>query len=293
MTTAPALSYAPLTATLGHVGALDDDFAAALEPLEPGWFPATALLAPGSTELAEGLVRSIARYPRAERRVSGSLFINAYSWYLPAAAIAAYLAERRVPDLSMENVALRYRTYTWHEDGESGEGERIDVRLLSGRFAALPDDPDAGHPDAHILPDAAALRDWLRTGLEAHLGPLFEAVAAQTCLGRRAQWNLAADSLALRFLDAGRQLGDAARGQAEGLALVKAAGSPLRNPKTGYVTVAAGGYCETFRARGGCCLYYRVDPGENCTTCVLRAAAERDQRLRDYLVRKHDIEVLA
>ena len=129
--------------------------------------------------------------------------------------------------------------------------------------------------------------------LEAHLGPLFDAVAAQTSLGRRAQWSLAADALALRFLDAGRQLGDAARGQAEGLALVKAAGSPLRNPKTGYVTVAAGDHWETFRARGGCCLYYRLDPGENCTTCVLRPAAEREQRLRDYLARKHRFEVTA
>lgn len=293
MTTAHAPSLAPLAATLGRVGALDDDLAAALEPPGPGWFPAAALLAPGSPELAEGLARSVARYPGAERRVSGSLFINAYSWYLPAAAVAAYLAERRAPDLSIEHVALRYRTYTWHEGGESGEGERIDVRFLGGRFAALPDDPAAGHPDAQILPDAGALRDWLRARLEAHLGPLFDAVAAQTRLGRRAQWSLAADAIALRFLHAGELLGDAERGQAEGLALVRAAGSPLRNPATGYFTLEVGGHCETFRARGGCCLYYRVEPGENCATCVLRPEAERDQRLRDYLARKHGVEVHA
>lgn len=46
-------------------------------------------------------------------------------------------------------------------------------------------------------------------------------------------------------------------------------------------------------ARGGCCLYYRLDPGENCSTWVLRPAAERDQRLRDYLARKHSLEVTA
>lgn len=281
----------PLRDTLARVGALDSYLGAELGPLEAGWFPATALLTPGSPALAEGLTRIVARYPGAERRVAGAFFIGEYAWSVPAAAVAAFLAEGRVPDLAPESIALRYRTYTWEEDGESGEGERIDVRFLSGRFAALPDDPAADRDDANLLPDVDALRSWLREGLEAHLAPLIAAVEAETRLGRRAQWNLAADGLAAIFLHAGKLLGDQARGQAEGLACVKAAGSPFHNRDTGYLSVEVGGHCETFRAHGGCCLYYRVHPGENCSTCVLRPPAERVQRLRDYVARKHNLEV--
>lgn len=289
--TMPALpTDHPLSATLRRCSERDSSLNAELGACEPGWFPASTLVAQGSPELAEGLTRVVAQHPGAERRVAGSFFAGEYAWWVPAAAVAAYLAERRVPDLSLDNVALRYRTYTWTEDGESGEAERIDVRLISGRFAALPDDPAAAHPDALILPDLDALRTWLRERVEARLAPVIDAVADQTRLGRRAQWNLAADALAALFLSVGTGLGDAARGQAEGLACVKAAGSPLRNRDTGYLTVTLGEHCETVRARGGCCLYYRVHPGENCTTCVLRPRDERVQKLREYVARKHGIE---
>lgn len=277
----------PLAATLARVSALDQLLGADLGPLEPGWFPATRLHDPASPELAEALARAVARYPAPERRVMGSFFANEYAWYVPAAAVAAFLAEGRAPDLSPEHVALRFGRYTWSAGGASGEAERLDVRFLGGRFATLPGDPEAGHEDAVVLPDAAALRAWLRSGLEAHLAPLFVAVTAWSGLGARAQWNLAADSLAAVFLEAGRRLGDEARGQAEGLACVRADGSRFRNAGTGYVTVEAGGHCETFRTRGGCCLFYRIEPGNKCAACVLRPAAERLERLRAYLARKH------
>jgi len=274
-------SPAPLAATLGRASALDPLFAADLGPLEASWFPAARLHDSGAPELAEALARSVVRYPRAERRVMGSFFANQYAWYVPAAAVVAFLAESRVPDLAPQHVALRF------SGAAGGQAERIDARFLSGRFAVLPGDPAAVHLDAVVVPDADALRGWLRSGLESHLAPLVAAVARRTGLGARAQWCIAADALAALFLEAGRRLGDGARGQAEGLALVRAAGSPLHNRGTGYVTVEACGHCETFCARGGCCLFYRVEPGNNCATCALRPAAERDERLRAYLAQKH------
>lgn len=277
----------PLAATLARTTALAPLFAADRGPLEAGWFPASRLLDRSAPELAAALAHSVARYPGAERRVSAAFFANAYAYYLAAAAVAAYLAEGRAPDLAPANVALRLGTYTWSDGEASGEAERLAVRLLGGRFAALPDDPAAGHPDALVLPDSCALRAWLRAGLEAHLAPLFTAVTARTGLGARAQWSLAADALAALFLAAGRCLGDEARAQAEGLALIQAPGSPLHNPRTSYVTVEAAGCCETFVARGGCCLFYRLAPGGNCATCVLRPAAERDERLRAYVAAKY------
>jgi hypothetical protein len=282
-----------LAATLARATAHDDYLSGEVGPLEDGWQPAAALLDPVSPLLDEGLRRVVRDHPGAERRVAGSFFIGDYAWYIASGAVAAFLAERRVPDLAPQNIALRYSTFRWEEDGESGEATRIDVRFLSERFAALPDDSAAGSPGVLLLPDGAALREWLRTALEAHIEPLTAVVTDRTRLGRRAQWNLVADAVAAVFLHAGRHVGSERSAVEDGLAVVKAAGSPLRNANTGYITVEAAGHCETFRTRGGCCLFYRVKPGEHCSTCLLRPESERRERLHDYLAKKHAMEVLA
>ncbi len=291
MSTSTALS--PLAATIARAAALDQFLTAEVGPLEAEWFRADALAHAESAVLEEGLARIAAHYPGAERRVAGAFLVGEYAWYLSAAAITAYLAEQRVPDLAPDNIGLRYTTFTWEDHGEVGEGERFDVRFLGGRFAALATDPAANHPDAIVLPHAAALRNWLRVRLEQHLAPVIEAVAARTRLGKRAQWNLAADSCAAVFLHAGQHLGAEERGCAEGLAFVKAAGSPLRNHGTGYVTLACHGHCQTFRTRGGCCLYYRIEPGNNCSTCMLRSTEDRNQRLLDTMAHTYAQEVPA
>lgn len=281
---------APLFDTLARLHALDADLlGAAPGPLEAGWFRADALLGAGAPELREGLARQAARYPGMERRTAGSFFVNAYAWYVFAGAVGAFLAEQRVPDLDPANLALRFRSYTWEADGEMGVAERIDARFLSGRCAVLPDDSMAGLPEVTVLPDSPALREWLRAGLEAHMAPLIDRVHAATRFGRRAQWSLVADAVAGVTLNTGKLLGDPARAQAEGLALVRAPGSPLCSPLTGYVTLECAEHSDTFRTRGGCCRYYTVDDGEKCTLCVLRPPEERDQRLRDYMARRHAV----
>jgi hypothetical protein len=273
----------PLAETIARVTVLDDYLYTDVGDLEAGWVRADELMRADAPHLDQGLALSVARYPGAEQRVAGAFFIGHYVWYLTAAAIGSYLAERRVPDLARTNVALRYGMFAWEEDGESGESERIDVRFLSGRFAALPDDPAADHPDALIMPDEAALREWLRLTIEAHIEPLVEAIAACTRLGRRAQWNLAADSCASLFSYAGQHLQAAERARAEGLTFIKAPGSPMRASHTSFTTLEWNGHQDTFVERGGCCLYYRVAEGHNCLTCPLQPEEARKQRLLTYM----------
>ena len=146
----------------------------------------------------------------------------------------------------------------------------------------------AQHPDAVIVPDVNALRDWLRTSLEAQLTPLIEGINASTRLGRHAQWCLVADSCASLFLHGGTVIKDEAHGLAEGRAFIKAAGSPMKNPKTDYVSLQYLEHRDTFLTRGGCCRYYTfAEDGEKCSTCVLRNPEERDQLLLDYMSRKY------
>lgn len=284
----PSPGAHPLADTLLRVARRNENHAAILGPLEDGWILARDFMRKESAALIQALAHQAINDPHMDARTRGSYLIGEYGWYVPAAAINAYLAEHRVPDLSPDNVALRLMTYTWHAGDASGQAERIDVRFLSGRFAALPDDPDANHSDAVILPDTNALREWLRSALEAHVTPLIESIYSATRLGHHAQWCLVADACALLFLYQGQALKDEARAKAEGLAFVKATNSPMKNPGTDYISLQYLEHDETFRARGGCCRYYTVaEDNIKCSTCVLWKPEERNQRLLDYMTRKY------
>lgn len=277
----------PLAVTLARIPVSTWQPTADIGTLEAGWFRATEMCE-NEARLDEALALQAADHPNMEARTRASYLIGFYSWYLPAAAITALLAERRVPDLSPENVALQLSTIQWQDGEYSGESQRLDVRFLSGRFAALPDDPDANHPDALILPNETALREWLRNTIEAHFTPMIEQLFAKTRLGRQAQWNLVADACAALFLGSGELVSDQPHGEAQGLAFVKAPGSHMENPKTGYFTLEYEGHCETYRARGGCCRYYTVaEDAEKCSTCVLVKPEERDQRLLAYMAQRY------
>lgn len=279
----------PLAAALSAATTVDIEAHADIGVVEEGWLKAAAFCDPQSTVLDQALARQAKNYPHMDARTRGAYFIGEYSWYAPLAAIAAYLVTARVPDFAPDNVALRVRNYIWHAGEHSGESQRLDVRYLSGRFACLPDDPAADHPDARVLPNADALRESLRTTLEAHLAPLIERVYAQTKLSRHAQWMLVADACAALFLHIGQALGDEAHAKAEGIAFVKAPGSPMSGGKTSYISLQFLDYCESFRVRGGCCRYYTVSETDKdyCPTCVLRKPEDRNQRLLDYMATKY------
>jgi hypothetical protein len=288
----------PLAVSLERIRVRDENCIVDIGSVEDGWIPVEELLHASSPTISTLLARQTMYHPNLERLSQGSLLINKYSWDVFGSAISMYLAESRVPDLSPQNMAVRFVTYTWYEGGESGQADRVEVRFLSPRFAALPNDPDAGHPDAMVMPNSDALREWLRTSLEAHMQHIIEAVHAQTRLSRGAQWNLVADSCAALFLYVGKALSDEERGKTQGWAFIKADCSRMRTAKTEYITLTYTDnnnvdHCETFRARGGCCRYYTVsDDAEKCSTCVLLTPEERNARLLAYLSKKHAQESL-
>jgi ferric iron reductase protein FhuF len=266
----------PLATTLARVGALDHYLRAErIDGLGDGWWSATELVASDGEKLDAALHHTLKSYPTApdDRHIAASFFLGWYTWAMPAAATASYLLEGRVPDLDPANIALRF--IEAGDDEESSFG----IAFLSDRMAVLPDDAAAGASNVIVLGDRAELREWLRQSLEAHMTPLIEAIYARTRFGRRAQWNLVADNCASLFLLVGEKTDALDAACAEGLTFVGAPGSPMARSKTGYFTLQANGRCETFRKRGGCCLYYKLPGGQNCSTCSLISEAERDRRL--------------
>lgn len=220
-----------LRQTLLKVSTVTPEFSATVGNLEQGWFCASELGDATGNRLGEALQQTAKNYPGADARAQGALFMNQYAWNVSGVAIAAFLMQKRVPDLVSNNMALRTSTITWEEDGESSEYDQLEVRFLSGHFAALLDDPMAGQVDVLTLPDVDSLREWLRQRLEAHLQPIIARIHTNCGLSQAALWRIVADCCAQAFLQAGRQCNVETEGERHGLAFVKVPGSPLNNPQ--------------------------------------------------------------
>ncbi|MEZ4730973.1 MAG: ferric iron reductase [Caldilineaceae bacterium] len=156
-------------------------------PTPPAWLTPSELLAPDSPRLSALISATQKRLHTETANTIGGALLQEYQWPLIASAVACFLVDRRVPALHPENVCLRVSVEE-HED-ESVEPEPP-IAYTSGRFAALPADPAADHPDATIVPDEDALRAYLRTGLETHFGWVIERLSAATGCNQRGLWAL-------------------------------------------------------------------------------------------------------
>src|SRR5215213_6195861 len=156
----------PLAETLSHLPMSYDGSGEPSVRLGPPsstgvWFSAHGLLSRQSGLIDDALTEIEEAFNAKARDVQAAYYFGAYAWSIVGAALAPYLLVKRVPDISPANI---WATTT------SGRVSRIVLR--HGRFACLPDDPAAGHPDATVFADAGALLTHCRTEIEAHLGAL-------------------------------------------------------------------------------------------------------------------------
>lgn len=263
----------PLSGTLHRVSGAGEgriDLSAHLGvPDGPGWVPAANIA--GNYELLEEMMSRIERGCGLENRAyAGTSLLRIYLWRILTPAVAAFLTERRLPDLRVENVMIRF--------GESGYAE--DVIFVGPRFAALPDDPEAGHSDAVVLPSEDEILARMRAALsETHLPALIPALRElRVRRGTRVLWRAAADVCAEAFLFVGRDLGREAEAREFAGKLLDNP-SPLSGPANFIVLEHAGG-SEASRVRNTCCLYYKIGNGA-CFTCPRTTDEERLRRLAE------------
>ncbi len=263
----------PIARTLDRASAAGDggmDLSSrARVPDEPGWVRVDELAADRSL-LADIMDRIGRAYGERGRPFTGTSLLRGYLWRVLTPAAAAFLLERRLPDLRAESVALRF----------GGGGSVEDVAFAGERFAVLPQDPDAAHPAATVLSSEReilyALRDALAETHLAALAPALRGLGVRR--GSRALRQVFADSCAEAFVFVGRYLGREAEGV--GLAETLLAGpSPLSAPLNYRVLEYPGGSQAT-RVRNACCLYYKTGNGP-CFTCPRKTDEER---VRDLLL---------
>jgi ferric iron reductase protein FhuF len=289
------LNTHPLASMFQRLAAIDANLRAEGGIIDEDWQPVNALCQADS-ELLEGCLRHTAKpyRPDLDRRTMASFFLGEYAYYLLAPLICGYLSEHRVPSFAPEEVAFRSRAYTWREGDESGEATRFEVRFVGARFACLVDDPFTADPNAHPLADESALLDWMRDEIIHHFAALIAQVSDSTGLSEHALWLIVADSCNFLFLNIGKGLRITERAQEISEQFIRAAESPLKNPKTRFLTLEYAGHRDTFCVRGGCCRYYTVsDAAEKCSTCVLRPPEEQNTKLLAHLSRKYAAETIS
>jgi hypothetical protein len=195
-------------------------------------------------------------------------------YYADVARIAAFMfvRERRVPEMTPD--AVGFLPY--------GDDEPTRAALRSSRFACLPDDPDAAHPDARPTRDLEALRAALVDTIDTFIAPAIEPMSRRMHLGAKALWGIAASAMLEPITEVAEAHGGAAAAVTEAEAVVELGGRLALAPPT-YETIAHASRVELVSRLGVCCRAYLWPKiaHEKCDTCPIRSREDRIARQLD------------
>jgi hypothetical protein len=191
-------------------------------------------------------------------------------WYLVVPTYLSALlfhSARRVPSLSPRCLSFRL-----------GATAPQEVALSPGRFWCLPGDPDAEHPDAVPVADAAALGAVLRREVIAHATRFLAVYGPQVRFGHRTQWAAVTDVLDSALLLAGRSFGSPQAGAADARLVLAEGQRPLTSPSTICQVSDDRGRTHWTRRRGSCCFLYALPGIERpCASCPRVDEVERSR----------------
>lgn len=221
---------------------------------EPGWMPVARMLDDAS--MLDDTLAAVGREVGTPRRdVQASLLLESYAWQFALPLAGALVAESRVPTPGPDGTALRF----------TDDGLPCAIRLLHGRFVALPEDSATAHPDADVVADRSLLDLCLRSALVAHFEPFAQTLNAASGRSGRALWRTVADRTASALLYAG--LASDRIAAAHVAAARTLACAPLQHPPR-YTEIGD----RPVHLRHGCCLWWRTAAATTCLTCPLRVS---------------------
>lgn len=253
------------TRTLEAAAGLDALFAAQLgrEEQDRSWVTLDRLCTNNAQALATALDAVEQNWPKRDRTAAGSILLYEYTWSVVANPLACYLVRRRVPDISSDNIAVRFEA---HAPG-------VGLAYRAPHFAVLADDPDSAAA-AVVLPDEGRLRAWfLERLLDTHLLPLIDAIRGHSRASRRLQLGNVATVIANVFRFAYELRGDPSVLE-DGNRLI------AESSLAGHVEIDEFHHNDRFCGvviRRTCCLSYRPT-SSYCAACPLIDENERRQR---------------
>lgn len=265
----------PLAESMRRAGALSDLFVLPVRDQDQEHWIEAASLFQGNDQRLRDLVLAHGRdrWGTENRHLAGSSFIVAYLTRLTYPLISQYVLEHRVPNVSLSNLAFHW------------DGQRIDGTALSRpSFAALPNDPESGHPDAQVVPDDAALyaqlKEWL---FDSNFDLLIPSLRRAARASLKVSWNAVASSCAQVFHRLYYLVEEPEKVVRNAEAFFGDPSSPAYRQVSMEVIEHRGtrGY---FARRAGCCLWWRGERTKNyCSGCILLSRDQQDAQFRGML----------
>ncbi len=231
-------------------------------PPDPGWVRCSDVLADPEAlpRWLDGVARAVAGQNGGWEPPLVTPASYLMAWYLDIPAYAGGLAfgvTRRVPELRPESLAVHLDPGGW-PDG---------VALLGDRFACLPDDADADHPAADVVPDEAALGRVLRERVTAHAAAFHAVYRPDVKIGSRQRWGMLTDVLDTALWSSGRDDGEEDRGVRDAAIVLDRTHPPLTSGSRIYRLVDGRGRRRWTRRRESCCFLFHVPGAQACFTC--------------------------
>jgi iron complex transport system ATP-binding protein len=192
--------------------------------------------------------------------VAASLFAQAYAFRVAGVALAAYVLERRVPDVGAEQLAVGM-----------ARSRPSAVAFLRPRRAGLAADP--APCDVPLDNERELLAWFVRQLVGAHLRPFVDTVREVVDVGERLLWGNAAASCAVALRAVEGAVADPLPVRADAEAFFAAV--PEFEGLGGFVVLEQGERQGWFYERTSCCLYYRSQAGITCDDCSRTPAVAR------------------
>ncbi len=235
-------------------------------PSGAGWIAGTDLCEAQTGPLNELLLRIGERTQTTDRRTIAALFALRYGW-ASAMAIAPYLKFDCVPDVSLDNISLKFKPSTFFEG----------TAIYEPRGVVIATNPSAHHPAISSVADQHELLRALRSALTTQAMPVVEALYAWSGFAPKGTWGMLTSSWASHFTSLAGDSVD----QRGVLAILQEffAGDDVvskMQPRLHAVTWLD--VTQIYQRRASCCRFYLVPKGELCASCPLVPQDERVAR---------------
>ena len=241
------------------------------QPSGTGWIAGAELRNAATGPFNALLVRIGERQQSTDKMTIAASFALRYGW-ASAMAIAPCLKYGCVPDVSLENISLKFKESTFFER----------TAIHEARGTMIASDPVAGHPAIAGVDHQDALLRVLRAALIEQAIPVVEALHAWSGFSRRGTWGMLTSSWAAHITSLHGDHPD----QRGALPILRHffAGDDvvtIMQPRVHEVTCM--GATHIYQRRASCCRIYLLPQRELCASCPLVSQEARVARNRAWM----------
>lgn len=231
-------------------------------PTGSGWIGGDAFRDATSGPFNALLERIGVRSQTDDRRTIAGSFALHWGW-TSSMAIAPFLRVECVPNVSLDNIAIRF----------SGSAFVDGMAVYEEGGTVVAGDPRAQRSSMRTVADDGALRRALRAELAAQSAPVVGALHRWSAFAERAIWGVLTSLWASQFVALWPH-GDDQRVLARTLDAFFAGDDVVWEMRPDVTPVESGGGVQLRLRRASCCRFYLVHGGNLCASCPLVLAHE-------------------